>query len=101
MVDTLEAMVGSVVEQAEAGRDVASTTTDTKSAAEPLPRTQPPVSGPIMGPGPSTSSSGVRDSVMSGILGQGVVGASVIKWEPTGSAETKMGGTEGILLDAE
>ena len=99
MVDTLEAMVGSITEEAVASPDAASSTTkiETENAAEPPPRTQPP----IVGTGPSTSSSSVRDSVMSGILGQGAAGTSAIKWEPTGAAETKMGGNEGILLDAK
>ena len=69
MVDTLEAMVGLVMEQMEAGRDAASSMIDTEpeSADEPPPRTQPPILGPVLGPGPSTGSSGVRDSVMSAI----------------------------------
>ena len=39
MVDTLEAMVGSIADEAAAGRDAASSTTETEteSAAEPLP----------------------------------------------------------------
>ena len=39
MVDTLEAMMGKVIEEAEVGRDAASSTIETESVAEPLPRT--------------------------------------------------------------
>ena len=94
----MEAMVGKVIEEAEASCDAVSSTTETESAAEPLPRTQPPVLGPIQ----STSSSGVQDSVAFGILGQGEVETSAVRKEPIGpTTETKMGGSEGISLDTE
>ena len=97
MVDTLEAMIGKVIEEAEMGRDAVSLTTEIESAVEPPPRIQPPVAKQIH----STSSSGVKDSVTSGILGQREAGTSATRREPIGLVrETKMGGDADILLDA-
>ena len=47
MVDTLEAMIGKVIEEAEMGRDAVSLTTEIESAVEPPPRTEPLMLRPI------------------------------------------------------